>query len=254
MKIFFIPVAWISSLFISSAMAAIHATPWVALEGGVDFAMHSTHSNVVSMPGVDLPDNYLFNHLQNNWMLGIGAGYQFTRPQTLLPSLSAQWLPSDRLGFFYDYYAPQQLSGVINKYMIDTAYTDHVTVHSNTLWLDNQLDITHIRAFTPFIDLGLGVSRNTAAGYAETPTADNLSPRADSAAFATHNNLALAYRAGFGVNYHLATTWPVDVGIMYRYTDRGRVKTGDSANYSIGALSSNHLTSNEISLVFRSYF
>ena len=235
-------------------MAATNATPWLALEGGVDFSMHSTHSNVVTMPGVNLSDNYLLNHIQNTWMVGVGAGYQLIRPQTLLPSLAAQWLPSDRLGIFYDYYAPRQLSGVINKYMTDTAYTDHVTVHSNTLWLDNQLDIAHVHAFTPFIDLSLGVSRNSTAGYAEAPTADNLSPRADSAAFGAHNNLALAYRAGFGVNYHLATAQPMDVGIMYRYTDLGRAKTGDSANYPIGALSSNHLTSNEVSLVFRSYF
>jgi len=254
MKRLFIATLCIGSLFISSTVAATTTTPWVALEGGMDFSMQATHANVVPMPNVDLPDNYLFTHLHNTWMLGVGAGYQFTRPQSLFPSLAAKWLPSDRLGVFYDYYAPQQLSGVINKYMTNTAYTDHVTVHSHTLWLDNQLDIAQLHAFTPFVDLGLGLSQNTTADYAEAPTVDNLEPRGDSAAFARHNNWALAYRAGFGVNYHLATKQPMDIGMMYRYTNRGRAKTGDSANYPIGALSSNHLTSNEISLVFRSYF
>jgi opacity protein-like surface antigen len=250
MKTLFITTLCASSLFMLNAQAS---TTWVALEGGVDSAMHATHTNTAVMPDVDLPDAYVLNHLQNTWMLGFGAGYEFSRTNKLFPQLDKKWLPSDRLGIFYDYYAPQQLSGVINKYLTDPAYTDHVSIHSHTFWLDNQLDLAQINAFTPFLDLGIGVSRNSMTNYAETPTIDNVSPRENSAAFADKNTWAVAYRAGLGVNYHPANQ-PIDIGILYRYTNRGRAKTGDSANYPIGALSSNHLTSNQIALVLRSYF
>jgi hypothetical protein len=172
----------------------------------------------------------------------------------LFPTLDRAWLPADRLGVFYDYYSPQQISGVINKYQLTTAYNDHFSVHSNTFWLDNQLDLVRIHSFTPFIDLGIGASFNSASGYAESPTADNDEPRQDGAGFASNTHLAFAYRAGVGVNYRIPTKQPLDLGILYRYTNRGYAQTGNSANYPIGSLQSGQLKSNEVALTLRYNF
>lgn len=236
------------------AHAAIDPNIWVTVEGGRDFAIQTTQTNTLSMPDSNLPDDYLLNNINNNWMAGVGVGYEFVRHSQLFPTAGDEWFPVDRVGVFYDYYSPKQVSGVINEYQSITAYNDHFSVHSNTLWLDNQLDLIHLHAFTPFIDLGIGAARNTASGYFEQPVAANDSPRADSAAFGSNSNWALAYRAGFGVDYVLPTKQPMDIGLMYRYTDLGRAKTGNSATYPIGSISSGRLKSNEVSLALRYYF
>ena len=201
---------------------------WVTLESGAAFTQNNSDTVVEYMPEVTVPDNYVTTHNDNVAILGLGAGYSMGEAK------KNSWFPTNRLGIYYDYYFPATSSGHIEKYQNITAYTYKFKSHSNTLWLNDQLDLFNWCNIVPFIEFGFGPSWNTAYDYNQTPVAPNplQDRRTQSAAFKNKTHTDLAWRTGVGVNFILSKNSDrFQIGVLYRYSDRGRAKTGSSANY-----------------------
>lgn len=201
---------------------------YMVLEAGASFVQHNTRTVIETMPMVNLPDNYSTSIQNNNGLVGLGFGYTLALP------VQNSVLSTNRIGIFYDYYFATGLTGSIEKWQAITAYTYSFNNNSNTLWLDDQLDLFNWNNIVPFLELGAGASWNRAYGYNETPVPQNPLPdrRIDSASFASNTVTSFAWRAGAGVN--LFVFWLPDqfhLGVLYRYVDRGTIKTGASANY-----------------------
>jgi len=212
---------------------------WASLEAGTAF-VNPGSGTLEPMPNVDKPDNYSVTNFDTTAVLGLGAGYAF----------KSETRPDNRLGLYYDYYSPSTLSGDIEKWEYITAYTYSYKISSNTVWRNDQQDLFNWHNIVPFIEFGLGVAFNSASDYNEVPVPENpLQDRRDQpAAFEDKTNTAFAWRVGAGVNFLLP--WMDNqfrVGLQYRYTDRGEVKTGGSEHYpSMNQGLNTELRSNEV--------
>ena len=234
----------------NKAVANPEIHPWLGLEGGISETISASSINSILLPDTNEAYDYYVTSIKSNTQsFGLSGGYEFSN---IFSGMNNRWFPSYRVGLAYDYYAPQKLSGVIDLYNSNLeGYTYQMKTHSNTLWLENQVDLVHVKNFTPFLELGVGAAWNTTKDYSETPVSSNVDPREQSAALLNHTNRAFAYRTGIGLNYQPKASG-LNIGLLYRYTDRGVAKTGASPNYAeITSLNSPRLRSNDVLLTFR---
>jgi opacity protein-like surface antigen len=217
---------------------------WLSIEAGVSFLEDPDNITVEPMPGVNFPDDYVNTSIDNTAIIGAALGYSF-----ILNDID-DWFPANRIGLYYDYYFAAKTEGYINKWQSTTIYDYAFDVHSNTLWLGNQLDLIEWNYLVPFIDLGIGIAWNTAEKYSETPLPEvpNQDHRDLSAAFADQTQTSFAWRVGVGVNLALSSWYEGwNVGVLYRYADLGEAKTGASENYPTAVNSlETKLRSNEL--------
>lgn len=257
-KTFFLIVC-VSGLFsINHGVYAAQDTSgwWINLEGGYAFSIEPNDVNVKAMPSASLPDNYVSTDFNDQGVAGIGFGYQFDLSRTFLSRInknnSYQWFPANRIGLFYDFYIPATLSGQVNKWQDVAVYDYTYQVYSNTLWLNNQLDIIQYENIVPFIEVGIGNAWNNASDYKEYPLSSVPAQdiRVPKAGFTDNTQTAFAYRIGAGVN--IAFSSKATVGLLYRYSDLGQVSTGASANYpAMDTGVSSKLRSNQVFITLR---
>lgn len=204
---------------------------WVMLEAGATFTTTENHTNTVALPNnappVFLYDDYITSQRDNGYLIGLSAGYEFA----LNEKDDDDWFPSARLGLGYEFVGETKVSGQVHLYQEQPYYNYNYKTYSNVAWAIGQIDLFSVEQWTPFIDLGLGVSFNHAGEYNESRVNDHVHVR-ESANFASNTEAAFAWRAGLGINYQLDETSPWNIGAVVRYSDLGDVQTGDSQTYS----------------------
>jgi opacity protein-like surface antigen len=202
---------------------------WLSLEYGLAAPIASQHTTTEAMPLDPDPestnyyyDNYITNKRGTTMSIALGGGYQFMLRESL--NGGVQWLPSYRLGAFYNNYLNSTVKGNMLQHQTTPFFNYAYKVNSQVLWLDAQLDLLSWRKFTPFFEVGVGPSLNATNGYNEdyfTPTISQ------SANFKAKSAVNFAWRLGLGVNYNLPwQNHAMNVGFVYRYADLGNAKTG----------------------------
>ena len=89
-----------------------------------------------------------------------------------------QWLPSYSLGLLIQHLFNKSITGYIVQYSLPqfTNYHYHWDISSDLLALYSKVDITKYHGFTPFVNVGLGLSVNKASNVEEIAL-DNITPR-----------------------------------------------------------------------------
>ena len=221
-----------ATLLTSTAFAAGNPNTrgwWLALEYGLVSPITAQNTATEAMPLDPDPastdyyyDNYLTNKRGNTMSVAVGGGYQFMLPERMKGQV--QWLPSYRLGAFYNNYLNSTINGNMLQHQTTPFFNYSYKVNSQVLWLDSQLDLLSWRRFTPFLEVGIGPSMNSTSNYNETyftPTSSQ------SANFKAKSAINFAWRLGLGVNYNLPwQNHAMSVGFVYRYANLGNAKTG----------------------------
>ena len=228
-------------------------SPWLAFEAGAAFSTTEHNTNTMALPNDDAPsflyDDYKTNQRDDDYLLGLSGGYEFKLHQSWIRCL----LPKARLGLGYEFVGETKVDGQAHVYQEQPYYDYNYKTYSQVGWAIGQLDLPHWRQFTPFIDLGLGISFNHAGEYNEERVNDEVHVRT-SADFASHTKTAFAWRAGLGVNYKLHPASPWKVGAVVRYSDLGHVETGDSETYPTVKSLTLPITNLELALQVGYYF
>jgi len=200
---------------------------WASMELGAAY-MQNTDQTVVQATSVPhRPNIYVTDNVEDTAVLGVGLGYTFELAD------DDDFFPSNRLGVYYDYYVPTNVSGHIENDHAVVGYIYTLQARSHSLWLNDQFDLFNWNDIIPFIEGGIGVSFNSIYDYKETPVLANLpAGHSRSAGFESNSDTSFAWRAGAGVNVVLPRGLkPFTLGLLYRYSDRGDINTGPSETY-----------------------
>ena len=175
-------------------------------------------------------------------IFGLGIGYQFNN-----------WFRADLTG---EYRGGSTFHGLDIVSSGGTLFTDEYrAIKSEWLVLANAYaDLGTWGAFTPFIGLGIGGSRNTISSFIDVCT---TCPGGGVAHAATVSKFNFAWAAHAGVAYKVTNN--VSIEFAYRYLDLGDALTGDLVTY-LGQNSVNNpmhfrgITSHDFKLGARWFF
>ncbi len=148
-------------------------------------------------------------------IFGLGIGYQFNN-----------WFRADLTG---EYRGGSTFHGLDVVSSGGTLFTDEYRlIKSEWLVLANvYADLGTWGAFTPFIGLGVGGSRNTISSFIDVCT---TCPGGGVAHAATASKFNFAWAAHAGVSYKVTSN--VSIEFAYRYLDLGDALSGDLITYT----------------------
>ena len=196
------------------------------MEAGVAYMQADNQTVTQGTPLMDRPNIYVTNKIDNTAVVGAGLGFAF--------ALAGEddFFPATRLGVYYDYYIPTNVYGTIENEQSVIAFTYTLQARSNTLWLNDQLDLFNWNNIIPFLEGGIGIAFNSIYDYEETLVLENPGQSNKSAAFESNSSTSFAWRAGAGVNVILPRGLErFTLGFLYRYSDRGDITSGPSETY-----------------------
>lgn len=226
---------------------------WVMLEGGATFSVNQDNTNTVALPN-DAPPSFLYDDYQtternDSYLIGVSVGYEFELDDEELEP----WFRNIRLGLGYEFVGETKMNGQVHLYQEQPYYNYDYETYSQVAWAIGQIDLITLEQFTPFIDLGLGISFNHAGEYNESRINDAVHVR-ESADFSDNTETEFAWRAGLGINYQYEEDSPLTIGAVVRYSDLGDASTGSSQTYpTVGSLSE-PITNIELALQLGYYF
>jgi opacity protein-like surface antigen len=179
--------------------------------------------------------------IKSNYAINLSTGMLFNWDRTLFPGM--------RLGLTFAHHGLQKHTGEIYDALNPSLFTTDYSyqMNSQTILLDQALELVTWKNFTPYIRTGVGVALNSTENYQAT-TAGDVQPNF---AFANKTSSALAYVLGFGVDYKINRNW--NVGVSYDYLNQGNVQLAQANNPAVPSLK-NKLTNQVITLGVRYEF
>ena len=159
--------------------------------------------------------SYAVNKMDSAVNYGLETGYYFTN--------LGFWPHNLNIGLRYNYSNNHKVKGTITHYAL-LAYNYEFKVKSQSLLIVAQTDLVEWGNFAPYVELGLGLSRNNSHDYRETAVPGN-SPR-KSMAFDNNTTTNFSYLVGIGIRYSTARHWTFSLSDSYQ--DLGDTYLGQS--------------------------
>lgn len=229
----------------SSDMSKLHADFGQNWFLGLEGALLKTDIRSVLLinngSNLDYPndlDRYSTND-KNPWSLAVNAGRFWQRDE--------QWFPGYALGLKYQHLFSQDITGQVMQYSVPryTNYSYRWDVQVDALLAFAKLELVKLGFLTPYINGGIGVSRNHSASYHEIAY-PGIDVR-DSPAFGSHTKSQFTYDLGIGIN--VAMNPNIIVSLGYDYQNFGKLSSGSGqAQWVSQQLNLGNLKANEFVL------
>ncbi|WP_298625107.1 porin family protein [uncultured Legionella sp.] len=122
-------------------------------------------------------------------------------------------------------------------------YTHSYTLQHHRIALKGKLLVNASNLLKPWISASIGIGRNKAASYKETPLICETEPL-PTVLFPTHSTTALTYTLGAGVQRIVSEHW--QIGLGYEFADWGKSRLAGAPAQPSGSngLALNHLHTN----------
>ena len=206
----------------SQAIAASKKNFYVAVPFGYSF---------VSKPKSN-DGSFAVAKLKNSFLVGVAAGYDFGGMRT-------------EVSFGYRNNMRFTINDVVTKNNGNYANYSSMSVKAYSFMVDLYKDFDIGSDFTPYVGVGLGVTRFKTGDYSYTNYSKaNVLLQTTSSVGRSSNSFS--WRVGLGMNYKL--TESVDVGLGYAYNYLGKITRNDPLGLrkNTGAVDKVKFRSNEI--------
>ena len=203
---------------ISLADGSIHTDGWF-VGGNLGLAwpnLDKSSTSVFNGSMAPFPNNFdrfSIDHSDTDASWSLFTGFQMTRPNNFLPSIS--------VACRYQRLTEFDVDGMIQEFSLPefTNYNYDVEVSSDIITLIAKLAIYQWGHFAPYLSAGLGEAFNNVSSYHEKAV-KGVTPRV-SPAFQNHTSTSFMYNIGAGIDYTINNQVTASLG--YEFEHLGRV-------------------------------
>lgn len=209
--------------------------PIASLSAGTDVVnIHMTQNITILSP---FQNSYVSNNRIEDFVAGLFVGIETPVFNNVLGQLGISYYRNDGYlaqGIVYQFTDPA-MGNLFYQY----------SIQSQRFLLESKLLATCHEKYHPFINVGLGRSKNTASDYVETAVVSTSVPM--SPGFSNNTSYSFTYLIGAGVEIDIDTH--TRLGVMYRYVNLGRANLGTTPlQESATTLNNDPLYTNEFML------
>ncbi len=209
--------------------------PVASLSAGVDVVnIHMTQNITILAP---FQNSYVANTRIEDFVGGLFVGFETPLFSQVLGQLGVSYYENSGYlaqGIVYQFTDPA-MGNLFYQY----------SIQSQRLLLEGKLLTTCHQKYHPFINVGLGRTKNTASDYIETPVVSTSVPMTPG--FGNNTSYSFTYLIGAGIEMDIDPH--TRLGLMYRYVNLGKANLGTTPlQESTTTLSNNPLYTNEVML------